>query len=138
MNKQNTKTEETRSETLKRWTLETLCNIVILVSGHPEIEDDVLDRLCEDLETEELALHTYLKSLHPDPEAPLYKVEVIDINTNRVVGGIPTYFTHKDSAYKCLKEWENELKLKGYIGIVRPISKAEVDELGLSKRGNIK
>lgn len=129
MNKQNTETEATRNETLKKWTLETLCNIAILISGHPEIEDDVLDKLCEDLETEELAIHTYLKSLHPEPEAPLYKIDVIDINTNRVVGGIPKYFTHKDSAYKCLKEWEDELKSTGYIGIVRPVPQAEVDNV---------
>lgn len=129
MNKQNTETEATRNETLKKWTLETLCNIAILVSGHPEIENDVLEKICEDVESTELAIHAYLKSLHPDPEAPLYKVEVIDINTNEVVGGIPTYFTHKDSAYKHLKEWEDELKSRGYIGIVRPIPKAEVDKL---------
>lgn len=132
MNKQNTETEVTRNETLKKWTLETLCNIAILVSGHPEIEDDVLDKLCENLETEELAIHTYLKSLHPEPEASLYKVEVIDINRNEVVVppvSMPTYFTHKDSAYKCLKEHEDDLQRMGCIGIVRPIPKAEVDEL---------
>lgn len=132
MNKQNTETTTTRNETLKKWTLETLCNIAILVSGHPEIDDDTLDKLCEDLEMEELALHTYLKSIHPEPEASLYKVEVIDIDTGDVAGpSIPTYFTEKDSAYKCLKEWEDELKKKGYIGIVRPISKDELDDLGL-------
>lgn len=130
MNKQNTETEATRNETLKKWTLETLCNIAILVSGNPEIEDDALDKLCEALETEELALHTYLKSLHPEPEASLYKIEVVEVDTGDVVGpGIPTYFTHKDSAYKCLKEWEDELKSKGYIGIVKPVPKAEADEL---------
>lgn len=132
MNKQNTETETTRSETLKKWTLETLCNIAILVSGHPEIEDDVLDKLCEDLETEELAIHTYLKSLHPEPEAPLYKVEVIDTNTNKVVippASMPTIFVHKDSAYKCLKEWEDELNSKGCIGIVKPISKDELNNI---------
>ena len=131
MNKQNTETEATRNETLKKWTLETLCNIAILISGHPEIEDDVLDKLCEDLETEELAIHTYLKSLHPDPEAPLYKVEVIDINKNKVVippASMPIYFTHKNSAYKCLKEHEDDLQQKGCIGIVRPISEDELDE----------
>lgn len=132
MNKQNTKTETeaTRRETLKKWTLETLCNIAILISGHPEIEDDVLDKICEDVESVELKIHTYLKSIHPDPEAPLYKVEVIDIDTKDVVGpDIPTYFTHKDSAYKYLEKMKDEIERKGCIGIVRPISQNEVDEL---------
>ena len=128
MNKQNTETETTRNETLKKWTLETLCNIAILVSGHPEIEDDVLEKICKDVESEELSIHAYLKSLHPDPEAALYKIEVIDINANKVItppASMPNFFTHKDSAYKCLKEWEDELKSKGCIGMVRPISKNE-------------
>ena len=133
MNKQNTKTEAkttTRNETLKKWTLETLCNIAILVASHPEIEDNMLDTLCEALETEEMALHAYLKSLYPEPEAFLYKVEVIDINTSDVVGpSIPTYFTHKDSAYKYLKEREEELNSKGCIGIVRPISKDDLNDI---------
>lgn len=127
MNKQNTEAETTRNETLKKWTLETLCNIAILVSGHPEIEDDVLDKLCEDLETEELALHTYLKSLHPEPEAPLYAVDVVEVDTKDVI--TTSYYTHKDSAYKYLEKMEDELNQMGYIGIVRPIPKAEVDEL---------
>lgn len=130
MNKQNTKTEATRNETLKKWTLETLCNIAILISGHPEIEDDVLDKICEDVESVELAIHTYLKSLHPEPKAALYKVEVIDIDTKDVVGpSIPTYFTHKDSAYKYLEEMKDEIEHMGCIGIVRPISQDEVDKL---------
>lgn len=131
MNKQNTETETTRSETLKKWTLETLCNIAILISGHPEIEDDVLDKICEDIESEELAIHTYLKSLHPDPEAPLYKVEVIDIDTMNAVGPyIPTYYTNKESAYEYLKRMEDDLKSRGWIGIVKPVSKNELDNLG--------
>ena len=126
MNKQNTKTEATRNETLKKWTLETLCNIAILVSGHPEIEDDVLEEICNDVESVELAIHAYLKNLHPEPEAPLYKIEVIDINTSKAVEppvSMPKFFTHKDTAYKCLKEWEDEIEKKGCIGIVRPVSK---------------
>lgn len=131
MNKQNTETETTRNETLKKWTLETLCNIAILVSGHPEIEDDVLEEICKDAESVELAIHAYLKNLHPDPEAPLYKIEVIDINRNKVVVppvSMPNYFTHKDSAYKCLKEHEDDLQRMGCMGIVRPISEDELDE----------
>lgn len=127
MNKQNTETEATRSETLKKWTLETLCNIAILVSGHPEIEDDILDKLCEDLETEELAIHTYLKSLHPEPKALLYAVDVVEVDTKDVV--TTSYYTHKDSAYKYLEKMEDELENMGLIGIVRPIPKAEVDKL---------
>lgn len=131
MNKQNTKTETatTRNEALKRWTLETLCNIAILISEHPEIEDDVLDNICEDVESVELAIRTYLRCLHPEPEASLYKVEVIDIDTKDVVGpSIPTYFTHKDSAYKYLEENKDEIEHMGCIGIVRPISEDELDE----------
>ena len=136
MNKQNTKTEATRNETLKKWTLETLCNIAILVSGHPEIEDDMLDTLCEDLESEELAIHTYLKDLHPEPEAPLYKIEVIDINTNKVVEppvSMPKFFTHKDTAYKCLKAWDDNLEKMGCTGIVRPALKDELVVYGDSR-----
>ena len=133
MNKQNTKTEATRNETLKKWTLETLCNIAILVSGHPEIEDDMLDTLCEDLESEELAIHAYLKNLHPEPEAPLYKIEVIDINTSKAVEppvSMPKFFTHKDTAYKCLKVWEDNLERMGCTGIVRPVSEDELTVYG--------
>lgn len=129
MNKQNTETETTRNETLKKWTLETLFNIAILVSGHPEIEDDVLEKICEDVESEELSIHTYLKSLHPEPEATLYKIEMIDINANKVVtppASMPNFFTHKDSAYKCLKEWKEEFERMGCIGIVRPVPKNDI------------
>ena len=135
MNEQNTKTEATtatRDETLKKWTLETLFNIAILISEHPEIEDDVLDTICENLESEELAIRAYLKSLHPDPEAPLYKIEVIDINANKEVTPpifMPKVFTHKDSAYKCLKDWECRLQQVGCTGIVRPVSKDELNNV---------
>ena len=127
MNKQNTKTEATRNETLKKWTLETLCNIAILISGHPEIEDDVLEEICNNVESVELAIHAYLKNLHPEPEAPLYAVDIIEINTKDVITS--SYYTHKDSAYKYLKETEDEIEKMGCIGIVRPIPQEEVDRL---------
>ena len=127
MNKQNTKTEATRSETLRKWTLETLCGIVILISEHPEIEDDVLEEICNDVESVELSIHTYLSSLHLDPEAPLYAVDIINIDTKDVITS--SYYTHKDSAYKYLKETEDEIEKIGCIGIVRAISQKEVDEL---------
>ena len=125
MNKQNTKTEATRSETLKKWTLESLCNIAILVTGHPEIEDDVLEEICNDVESTELSIHTYLKNLHPEPEAPLYAVDIIKIDTKELITS--SYYTHRDSAYKYLKETEDEIKKIGCIGIVRPIPQEEVD-----------
>lgn len=126
MDKQNTKTEATRTETLRKWTLETLCGIAVLISEHTEIEDDVLEQICDDVESLELSIHTYLKSLH-DPEAPLYAVDIIEINTKDVITS--SYYTHKDSAYKYLKEMEDEIKKIGCIGIVRPIPQAEVDKL---------
>lgn len=127
MNKQNTKTEVTRNETLRKWTLETLCGLAMLISKHPEIEDDVLDTLCEDLETKEMALNTYLSSLHLDPEAPLYAVDIVEIDTKDVITS--SFYKHKNAAYKYLKEVEPEIEKMGCIGIVRAISQKEVDEL---------
>ena len=126
MNKQNTKTEATRSETLKKWTLETLCSIAVLISGHPEIEDDVLEQICDNVESVELLIHTYLKSLN-DPEAPLYAVDIVKVDTKEVI--TTSFYKHKDSAYKYLKEMEDEIKKIGCVGIVRPIPQEEVDRL---------
>lgn len=119
MNKQNTETETTRNEKLKKWTLETLCNIAILVSGHPEIEDDVLEKICDDVESIEMSINVYLDTLHPDPEASLYAADIIDINTQHVI--TTSYFTHKDSAHKYLETMKGKIKRMGCIGIVRPI-----------------
>ena len=127
MNKQNTKTETTRNETLKKWTLETLCGIAVLVSGHPEIEDDVLEKICEDVESIEMSINTYLSSLHMEPEAPLYAVDIIEVDTKDVITS--SFYTHKDSAYKYLKEMGDEIEKMGCIGVVRAIPQEEVDEL---------
>lgn len=129
MNKQNTETETTRNEKLKKWTLETLCNIAILVSGHPEIEDDVLEKICDDVESIEMSINVYLDTLHTDPEASLYAADVIEVDTQDVVS--TSYFTHEDSAFKYLKTMKGKIKRMGCIGIVRPVPKVEVDKLGL-------
>ena len=127
MNKQNTKTETTRNETLKKWTLETLCGIAILISEHPEIEDDVLEEICNDAESIELSIHTYLNHLHMDPDAPLYAIDIVNVYTKEMM--TTSFDTHKDSAYKYLKEMEDEIKKIGCIGIIRPIPQEEVDKL---------
>lgn len=118
------KETETRKDTLTKWSVESLANIARLIIAHPEIEDDVLEDICQNIESEELGIYAAIKEANSDPEAPLYKIEVMDINADKEVTpptGMPVHFSHKATAYKTLNVWEDVLELHGCIGLVKPV-----------------